>query len=105
MRVNRRELAWWSFLMSSAHGAGLMVVPVLVGAGAAEHAHAEGLGTAVEALAALTVHVGAMLAVMALVALLVYERLGVGVLHRAWMNTEQAWAATFVVAGTVTLFS
>ena len=34
MRVNRRELAWWSFLMSSAHGAGLMVAPVLIGAGA-----------------------------------------------------------------------
>ena len=35
MRVNRRELGWWSFLMSTAHGAGLMVAPVLIGAGAA----------------------------------------------------------------------
>ena len=35
MRVNRARLAWWSFLMSSAHGAGLMVAPVLIGAGAA----------------------------------------------------------------------
>ena len=34
MRVNRRELAWWSFLMSSAHGAGLMVAPVLIGGAA-----------------------------------------------------------------------
>jgi hypothetical protein len=106
MRVNRRELAWWSFLMSSAHGAGLMVVPVLVGAGAAAgHSDAEGLGTAAQVLGAVTVHVGAMLAVMALVAVLVYDRLGVGVLRRAWLNTEQAWAATFVVAGAVTLFS
>jgi hypothetical protein len=43
MRVNRRELAWWSFLMSSAHGAGLMVAPVLIGGGAASasaHDHA-----------------------------------------------------------------
>ena len=32
MRVNRAELTWWSFLMSSAHGAGLMVAPVLLGA-------------------------------------------------------------------------
>src|SRR3954463_5873419 len=31
MRVNRRELTLWSFLMSSAHGAGLMVAPVLLG--------------------------------------------------------------------------
>src|SRR3954468_8271528 len=34
LRVNRRELGWWSFLMSTAHGAGLMVAPVLIGAGA-----------------------------------------------------------------------
>src|SRR5919202_58180 len=33
MRVNRRELTWWSFLMSTAHGAGLMVAPVVLGAG------------------------------------------------------------------------
>ncbi|HEX4692567.1 MAG TPA: hypothetical protein VH276_17845 [Solirubrobacteraceae bacterium] len=34
MRVNGRELTWWSFLMSSAHGAGLMVAPVILGTGA-----------------------------------------------------------------------
>src|SRR3954454_19514807 len=34
VQVNRRELGWWSFLMSTAHGAGLMVAPVLIGAGA-----------------------------------------------------------------------
>src|SRR5919107_2442252 len=41
MRVNRRELSWWSFLMSTAHGAGLMVAPVLIGAGAASSAQAD----------------------------------------------------------------
>src|ERR1044071_2893234 len=40
MRVNRRELSWWSFLMATAHGAGLMVAPVLIGAGAASQASA-----------------------------------------------------------------
>ena len=35
MRVDRRELALWSFLMSTAHGAGLMIAPVLIGAGGA----------------------------------------------------------------------
>ena len=50
LRVNRRELTLWSFLMSTAHGAGLMVAPVLIGAGATaasaasdhdiEHVHA-----------------------------------------------------------------
>ena len=40
-RVSRGELAWWSFLMSTAHGAGLMVAPVLIGAGAAGEAEAQ----------------------------------------------------------------
>jgi hypothetical protein len=105
MRVNRRELTWWSFLMSSAHGAGLMVAPVLLGASAANHEHIEDLGSIGEALVIMTVHVGAMLLVMAAVAMLVYEKLGVTVLQRAWLNTDHVWAAAFVVAGAVTLFT
>src|SRR3978361_2074758 len=38
--IKRRELTWWSFLMSTAHGAGLMVAPILIGAGAATDAAA-----------------------------------------------------------------
>src|SRR3954462_8549674 len=44
VRVNRRELTWWSFLMSTAHGAGLMVAPVLIGAGAVDSAAAKDHG-------------------------------------------------------------
>ena len=111
MRVNRRELTLWSFLMSSAHGAGLMVAPVLLG-GAAASASSEGhdlamAGTAPPAVAAVGVglHVLAMVAVMALVALLVYEKLGVAVLRRAWINTDGVWAGAFIVAGLVTLLT
>ena len=114
MRVTRRELTWWSFLMSSAHGAGLMVAPVLLGSGAVEAAGAHGDHTDPESLAAMgiahafaavTVHVGAMLAVMAIVALLVYEKFGLAFLRRAWLNSDQFWAGAFVVAGVVTLLS
>jgi hypothetical protein len=114
MRVTRRELTWWSFLMSSAHGAGLMVAPVLLGGGGAEPAHAHSghahdhpvatMGIADAALA-ISVHVAAMLAVMALVALIVYDRVGLTFLRRAWFNSDQFWAAAFVVAGAVTLVS
>jgi hypothetical protein len=111
MRVNRRELTLWSFLMSSAHGAGLMVAPVLLG-GAAASASTEGhdlamAGTVPAGVAAVGVgfHVLAMVAVMALVALLVYEKLGVAVLRRAWINTDGLWAGAFVVAGVVTLLT
>ena len=116
VRVTPRELGWWSFLMSSAHGAGLMVAPVLLGAGAAaDPAHASGghaLGpaeiatlTLPWAALAVTVHVAAMLVAMAAVALLVYDRLGVRILRRAWLNTDPLWAAAFVAAGAITLFT
>ena len=113
--MSRSELAWWSFLMSSAHGAGLMVAPVLLGAGAAQEAGARqehslaavqehGLSFAGSALA-LILHVGAMLVVMAVIAVLVYDRWGVAILRRSWLNLEGVWAAAFVVAGVVTLMS
>jgi hypothetical protein len=112
MRVSRGELTWWSFLMSSAHGAGLMVAPVLLGIGATETAQADpgpvhDLPAATlsisETALAVSVHVGAMLAVMAVVALLVYEKLGLTFLRRAWINSDQFWAAAFIMAGLVTL--
>jgi hypothetical protein len=110
MRVTLPELALWSFLMSSAHGAGLMLLPVLLGlpgpAGAQDLADLTlaQAGT-LHAAGAVVVHTGAMLAVMAAVALLVYERLGVGVLRRAWINLDRLWASAVVVAGVATLFT
>ncbi len=112
MRVNRRELTLWSFLMSTAHGAGLMVAPVLIGAGATAqadgHAHDPLEATTMplhEAALATVLHVSAMVAVMAVVAIVVYEKLGVAVLRRVWLNSEQLWAGAFVMAGGVTLFT
>lgn len=112
MRVGRRELAWWSFLMSSAHGAGLMVAPVLIGAGtadAAAHSHAADAMSGASALLTgalgLLLHAAAMVAVMGVVALLVYEKVGVAVLRRAWLNLDGVWAAAFVLAGVLTLFT
>jgi hypothetical protein len=113
MRVNRRELAWWSFLMSSAHGAGLMVAPVLIGAGAADaaaHEHGgaaalDGGGALLTGALGLLLHVAAMVAVMGVVALVVYDRVGVAVLRKAWINLDGVWAAAFVVAGVLTLFT
>jgi hypothetical protein len=102
-RVTPRELALWSFLMASAHGAGLMVAPVLLGSGPEATSHAlDDLG---RGALGLLLHVGVMLAVMGAVALLVYDRLGLRVLRTAWFNTDVLWAGAFVVAGAITLFS
>ena len=110
MRVTRRELALWSFLMSSAHGAGLMLFPVLLGLPAAGPAHAAswlepGATTAAQGAAAATVHTLAMLLTMGAVALLVYEKLGVTVLRRAWVNLDALWATALVAAGILTLLT
>ena len=113
MRVGFRDLTLWSFLMSSAHGAGLMLLPVLLpgapeapmapdAAGHAHHASHGGLAGSAS-LAALGVHTLALFAVMAAVAVLVFRLFGVEVLRRAWINLDVLWAAALVVAGAVTL--
>jgi hypothetical protein len=113
-RVTRGELAWWSFLMSTAHGAGLMVAPVLLGAGAAGEATAQdhalasvreqGMTLPGSGLAVL-LHVGAMVAVMGAIAVLVYDRWGVSLLRRTWINLDAVWAGAFVLAGVLTCFT
>jgi hypothetical protein len=111
-RVTRGELAWWSFLMSTAHGAGLMIAPVLIGAGAQASAEdhtlaavqEQGMSVLESGFAAL-LHVGAMVLVMGAVAVLVYDRWGVAVLRRTWVNLDAVWAGAFVLAGVVTFFS
>ena len=113
MRVNRSELGVWSFLMSTAHGAGLMVAPVLLATDESSgkgHDHAIsdmslGSMSIPETALAIVLHVGAMTFVMGCVAVLVYEKLGVAVLRRAWVNSDQLWAAAFVAAGAVTLLT
>ena len=112
-KVNRRELGLWSFLMSSAHGAGLMVAPILIGAGAGEaraqdHAMSEmklDVLSIPQSALAIFLHVGAMLVVMGIVAVLVYETWGTRILRSAWVNTEWLWAGAFVVAGVITFVS
>ena len=108
MRVSMGGLTVWSFLMATAHGAGLMVVPVFAGmsmSGAEEHAHhapAAGAGAAA-ALFATGLHAVGYLAVTAFVAVLVFEKLGVGILRRAWFNVDLIWSAVLVATGALTL--
>jgi hypothetical protein len=110
MRVGPGELALWSFLMSSAHGAGLMLFPVVLGLSAAAPATdlpVVGLdsSTLLENAAAVSVHTGAMLLAMAAVAVVVYDKLGVGILRRAWLNVDLLWAVAILAAGLITLFT
>jgi hypothetical protein len=148
MRLGLRDLVLWSFLMASAHGAGLMLVPALLRlpasppapaahaqvahthpspaghdhaghdhAALAAHDHAAlagaigrgalpaDAGTLLPIAGAAMLHTLAMLLAMGLVAGLVYERLGVGVLRRAWLNLDRVWAGAILAAGVFTLLT
>ena len=135
MRVNFLDLTAWSFLMATAHGAGLMLAPVLLGWGregpatmdhaamghaamghdhaammqaAGEHAeHASAIAatatTPLLGLAATAIHTLGYLLVMGLIAIVVYEKVGLAILRRAWFNLDVVWAVALVITGVVTL--
>jgi hypothetical protein len=114
MQVGFRDLTVWSFLMASAHGAGLMVLPFVVPAPAAlpaaGHEHAGHMASVLTAGAAsdgiaVAIHTLAYLAVMALVASVVYRRLGLGLLRTAWLNLDWLWAGALFVTGVVVLLT
>jgi hypothetical protein len=104
MRFGSGELALWSFLMASAHGAGLMLVPFVLGidpGGGHHHGMPGGLlgaGVAVEA------HTIAMALTAAAIALLVYDVVGVALLRRAWVNLDRVWAVALLGGAALTLF-
>ena len=109
MQVGFRDLAAWSFLMASAHGAGLMVLPFLMPASAAVaaagHDHASHAVTASPSVAAIAVglHTLAYFTVMVLAAWVVYRKFGLRLLTRAWLNVDSLWAGALVVTGFVVL--
>ena len=130
MRVRPHELAGWSFLMATAHGAGLMLVPVIIRLSGEEvasvthatvttttsHAgHAEHLATLATSPAtpsiaipvadflAVTVHTAAMFVVMGAVALLIFDLVGLAILRRAWINLDRLWAGSLIAVGLLTL--
>lgn len=101
MQVGFRDLTIWSFLMASAHGAGLMVLPVVLAGPHAHHmAAAQGATSGVWAT---LIHTLGYFAVTAAVALLVYQKFGLAMLRRSWFNLDLIWAIALVVTGFVAL--
>jgi len=98
-RVPPTRLVLWSFLMASAHGAGLMLLPVLMPLCYPAGVPAGGAGPAALALAGLAVHTASMLAATAIVAGVVYEWVGVAILRHAWLNVDALWIAALGLCG------
>jgi hypothetical protein len=107
MRVGFAGLTAWSALMATAHGAGLMVLPfVLPGAGLDASAHCHMPGAGGPGLLAVTLSHGAgYLVVTAALAAVVFEKVGLGLLRRAWVNLDTIWAVALIVTGLLTLFA
>lgn len=106
MRVSKSGLTLWSFLMASAHGAGLMVVPFFLGIAMPASAHEMGHAgihpsTPAAALLATSLHSISYLAVTAAIAFLVFEKLGVGILRKAWFNLDLIWAIALISTGVI----
>ena len=113
MQVGFRDLTFWSFLMASAHGAGLMVLPIVLHAapqnampaGHEHHIHMTTVGGAGPwtGIAATLIHTLGYLSVTALIALLVYRKFGLSLLRKGWFNLDLVWAVALIVTGCVAL--
>lgn len=117
VRIRPSQLTLWSFLMATAHGAGLMLVPIVLGlcARASVTSAPDGLASAVSAghqsftvlvsadiataLLVAAAHTLAMVGAGLVLAWLVYRHLGLRFLRQSWFNLEAAWALSLVVAG------
>ncbi|MGN6391611.1 MAG: hypothetical protein ACTHM9_05105 [Gemmatimonadales bacterium] len=120
MRVGFRELTTWSFLMATGHGAGLMVLPLLVGAAgsgasAGEHGHmmhavyaaqaslVPSSGLTAAGLWATLAHTAGYLLVTGLIALTVYRKFGLRLLRTMWINLDLIWGGALLGTGALTL--
>ncbi len=117
MRVGSRDLAVWSFLMASAHGAGLMLLPFMLSFSRPQAAMTDGhmhhmvvaglmhvpANAAMQWWLPAGLHTLGYLLVTAALALLVYHKLGVAVLRRAWFNLDLLWVGALIGMGVLTL--
>jgi hypothetical protein len=115
MRVGARDLTLWSFLMASAHGAGLMLLPFVLAypqpSKVTGHVHHMMLASAMQTPSSATtqwwvpvgLHTLGYLLATASIALVVYHKLGVAFLRRAWFNLDLLWVGALFTMGVLTL--
>jgi hypothetical protein len=107
MRVGFRDLTAWSFLMASAHGAGLMILPVLMSSSTVEAqghmSHMSSVANPLAGMVATGIHTVGYLAVTGLIAWAFYRKLGLALLRKTWFNFNLVWGAALVATGLFTL--
>ena len=121
MRVSAGDLTLWSFLMATAHGAGLMALPFALVATTPAAGHATHGGVAAGAVYAAVMaalppgvvagllstlaHTAGYLVVLVLMAALVYERLGLRLLRTAWINLDLVWSMALTCTAVLTVLT
>ena len=116
MRVGFGDMTLWSFVMASAHGAGLMLVPFFLQSPASAEAHHHeahqmhawafaNFSAPSLLIAAVVVHTLGYLLTTTLVAIVIYEKLGIAILRRAWLNIDLVWMLALMITGVFILFS
>jgi hypothetical protein len=104
MQISVAGLVLWSFLVATAHGAGLMVLPVWLQMSSAHGMHTHAGSDLASGLEATAVHSGTYLVVTAFIAWVVFGKLGVGLLRKAWINVDVVWALALIASGGLTLW-
>jgi len=103
MQAGLAGLALWSFLMATAHGAGLMLIPIVMPLCITPGAGPDPAASLPTAFAAVGLHTATMLATIGAIALLVYNFVGVAFLRRGWINLDLIWIAALIACGLVLL--
>jgi hypothetical protein len=107
MQVGFQDLTIWSFLMASAHGAGFMLLPILLGMSAknvgGHEMHANAFPGVGMQLLAVAIHTLGYLLLTGAIAWVVYKRVGLSILRKAWLNLDLVWAAALIATAGLTL--
>ena len=116
-RVHPAKLGLWSFLAATAHGAGLMLLPIYLGIcgllapreGASETGHAAAQALMSEnvmtAFLVAAIHTFAMTFAGAVITIFVYTWFGLKFISKSWFNLDLIWALTLIIVGAVGVFS
>jgi len=116
-RIHPAKLGLWSFLAATAHGAGLMLVPIYLGicgllvlgesVSGTGHAAAQMLMSSniVTAFLVAATHTFAMTFAGAAIALFVYNWFGLKFISKSWFNLDLIWAFSLIIVGAFGVYS
>ena len=116
-RIHPAKLGLWSFLAATAHGAGLMLVPIYLGicgllvlgesVSGTGHAAAQVLMSSniVTAFLVAATHTFAMTFAGAAIAIFVYNWFGLKFISKSWFNLDVIWALSLITVGAFGVYS